>query len=332
MKKIVCAFLSLLLILPSLAACGGEKGNLPDDGKTRIVCTIFPVYDWTRQILGDQAPDAQSNRTQEAELKLLLDKGVDMHSYQPTVADMAAISNCDLFIYVGGESDEWAEDALAASRNPNMTVINLIDVLGETVRREEVVEGMQEEAEHGEYEEAEYDEHVWLSLKNARICCDAIAGALSELLPAEAAAFADNLAAYKARLADLDAQYEEAVHAASVKTLLFGDRFPFRYLTDDYGLSYYAAFPGCSAETEASFETVIFLAGKVDELGLPAVLTIESGDGKIARTIVENTAAKSALVLRMDSLQSTTAWDAADGATYLGAMEGNLDVLRQALA
>ena len=343
MKKLFCALTFLTLILSFLTACASKNdrtvNNPPEDNadrleKTRIVCTIFPEYDWVRQILGDQAGDV--------ELTLLLDTGVDLHNYQPTVDDMVKISNCDLFIHVGGESDKWVKDALAEVKNQDMREINLLDA-----KEEEVVEGMQEEREEAIEEtqeaseqedgsgaardaesETEYDEHVWLSLKNAQLFCGVIADALSDRLPERAAVFAENLAAYQARLADLDARYQAAVNAAAVKTLLFGDRFPFR---DDYGLRYYAAFAGCSAETEASFETVIFLANKVDELNLPAVLRIDGGDGKIARTIVENTAAKSARILQMDSLQSKTARDVADGATYLDAMESNLDVLREAL-
>ena len=302
------------------------NGGAAAGKKLSVVTTIFPEYDWVRRILGDKADGV--------ELTLLLDNGADLHSYQPTADDMVKISSCDLFIYVGGESDEGVEDALESAVNKNMLVIDLLDVLGDAVKEEELVEGMQgeEEEESGEgEEEVEYDEHVWLSLKNAAVLCDAIAGALAKLDAANADVYAANKDAYVAKLNALDAQYAAAVSAAKVRTLLFGDRFPFRYLADDYGLDYYAAFVGCSAETEASFETIVFLSGKVDELGLNTVLTIESGDGKIARTIVENTAAKSAQVLKMDSMQSTTAQNIADGATYLGAMEYNLAVLKQAL-
>lgn len=335
MKKFICAAFLFAWVLAVLTACGNGANTESDatanvgtgnaDGKKtlRVVTTIFPEYDWVRQILGGKA--------NHADLTLLLDSGVDLHSYQPTVEDMVKISSCDLFIYVGGESDEWAEDALSEAVNQDMTVINLLDVLGDAVKEEEVVEGMQEEEDERGDEEAEYDEHVWLSLKNARILCGAIADALIALSPDDAQTFTDNLNAYQARLDELDAQYEDTVSEAPVKTLLFGDRFPFRYLTDDYGLNYYAAFVGCSAETEASFETVVFLANKVDELNLSSVLTIETSDGKIARTIIENTSAKSARVLQMDSMQAATSYDVSNGETYLDAMERNLEVLRDAL-
>ena len=275
---------------------------------------------------------------------MLLDNGVDLHSYQPTVDDMVKIANCDLFIYVGGESDGWVEDALKNAVNKDMKVINLLEVLGDSVKEEETVEGMQEvehdhedadeheDAEEHEHEEkTEYDEHVWLSLRNAETLCEAISDALQQIASDNKDAYAANTAAYVERLAALDTDYQAAVDAATYQTVLFGDRFPFRYLADDYGLSYYAAFVGCSAETEASFETITFLAGKMDELNLPCVLTIEGAQHRIAQTIVENTTAKNQEVLTMDSMQSTTSKDVANGTTYLSIMEQNLSVLKQAL-
>ena len=333
MKKLICAMFLSALIFSVLTACGSnadvgnnaehDAGGATDDGKSfSIVTTIFPEYDWVRQILGTNA--------EHVNLTLLLGSGVDLHSYQPTVDDMVKISTCDLFIYVGGESDKWVNDALATAVNQNMTVINLLEILGDAVKEEEVVEGMQTDEDDAE-DETEYDEHVWLSLKNAEILCGRIAETLAKLDPSNAADYAANAEVYIAQLTALDAQYAAAVDAASVKTILFGDRFPFRYLADDYNLNYYAAFAGCSAETEASFETVIFLSTKVDELNLPGVLTIENSDGKIARTIVENTAAKSARILQLDSMQSVTSHDVLNGTDYLGAMERNLEVLRDAL-
>ena len=324
MQKRISFFLCLALLLGLFSGCGAAPAANGD--KLSVVTTIFPEYDWVRQIVGDKA-DA-------VDLTLLLDNGVDLHSYQPTADDMVKISTCELFIYVGGESDKWVDDALAEAVNKDMVVLNLLETLGGAVKEEELVEGMQDEDEDeggGDEEDVEYDEHVWLSLRNVAALCEEIAAALGRLDTANADAYAANAAAYIEKLNALDRQYAAAVDAATVKTVLFGDRFPFRYLTDDYSLDYYAAFAGCSAETEASFDTIIFLAGKVDELGLNTVLTIESGDGKIARTIIENTTEKSAQILQMDSLQSTTARDVADGATYLGAMENNLEILKEAL-
>ena len=277
-----------------------------------------------REILGDKAD--------HAEVTMLLDNGVDLHSYQPTADDIIKISDCDLFLYVGGESDGWVEDALKEATNKEMQVINLLDVLGEQVKEEEVVEGMEAEEEESENEdEPEYDEHVWLSLKNAETLCNAITDALEEIDPANKDAYATNAASYLEKLAALDGEYQTVVDNAARKTVLFGDRFPFRYLVDDYGLSYYAAFAGCSAETEASFETISFLAQKVDELKLPCVLTIEGAKHKIAETIVQNTAEKNQSILTLDSMQGTTLKDVEKGTTYLSVMENNLNVLKQAL-
>ena len=205
-------------------------------------------------------------------------------------------------------------------------------MLGEQVKEEEVVEGMEAEEEESEDEdEPEYDEHVWLSLKNAETLCNAITDALETIDPANKDVYAANAAAYLEKLTALDSEYQSMVDNAARKTVLFGDRFPFRYLVDDYGLNYYAAFVGCSAETEASFETISFLSGKVDELGLPCVLTIEGAQHKIAETIVQNTAEKNQSILTLDSMQSTTSTDVANGTTYLSVMESNLNVLKQAL-
>ncbi len=324
----------------SYASASGDA-----DEKIQIVTTIFPEYDWVMNVLGENADNA--------EVTMLLDNGVDLHSYQPSAEDILKISTCDLFIYVGGESDKWVTDALQESMNPEMVVIDLLDVLGDRVREEEVVEGMQEEEHHHDHdedadhedadhedadhedhdheEEVEYDEHVWLSLKNAGALVTVISDALEQIDPDHADDYEANSAAYLEQLDTLDQEYQTAVDEAEIKTLLFGDRFPFRYLVDDYGLDYYAAFAGCSAETEASFETIMFLAQKVDELSLHAVMTIEGNDHRIAETIVQSTQSKDQQILTMDSMQATTADDVADGATYLSVMENNLSVLKEAL-
>ena len=327
MKKITALLLALFMLVGALAGCGKQNDTNQTD-KVSIVTTIFPEYDWVREILGDKADNA--------EITMLLDNGVDLHSYQPTADDIVKISDCDLFIYVGGESDEWVEDALRNAANRNMKVINLLEVLGDSVKTEEIVEGMQEEEhEHEDAEEHEHeeeaDEHVWLSLKNAKMLVRVISKALQELDPDNKDIYAANADAYVKKLSALDAEYQAAVDAASNKTILFGDRFPFRYLVDDYGLRYYAAFVGCSAETEAGFETISFLAKRVDEWKLPCVLTIEGAQHKIAETVVRNTTAKNQRVLTMDSMQSTTSKDVKNGTTYLSVMEKNLSVLKEAL-
>lgn len=311
------ALLAALLLTLCLTACGAPAAS--GSVSLSVVATIYPEYDWVRNILGDRAADT--------ELTLLMDSGVDMHSFQPAADDIIKIASCDLFIYVGGESDAWVEDALKEAVNPDMVVLDLLDVLGSSAREEAIIEGMEAEEE----EDAAYDEHIWLSLKNAQTLCAAIADALAELDPENAAVYAENCAAYQASLAALDAAYQTMVDDAARDTMLFADRFPFRYLADDYGLSYYAAFPGCSAETEASFETIAFLSGKVDELALPVVLTIEGSDRRIAETIIENTAGKDQQILSLDSMQGTTAADIDAGKTYLSIMEHNLEILAAAL-
>ena len=339
MKKIIALLLALMMAVGMLAGCAKQNDddtNATTD-KLSIVTTIFPEYDWVKAVLGDQAD--------HADITMLLDNGVDLHSYQPTADDIVKISDCDLFLYVGGESEGWVEDALKNATNKDRKVINLLDVLGDKVKSEEVVEGMQEEeheheeGEAHEYEEGEAheheeeaDEHVWLSLKNAEVLVGAISNSLQELDAENKDIYAANADAYMKKLAALDAEYQTAVDNATHKTVLFGDRFPFRYLADDYALNYYAAFVGCSAETEASFETISFLAKKADELKLPCVLTIEGKNHKIAETIVKNTAQKSQRILTMDSMQSTTSKDVESGTTYLSVMEKNLAVLKEALA
>ena len=304
-----------------------------------IVTTTFPIYDWAREIAGE--------RIEEIDLQLLMDSGADLHNYQPVPADILKIIGSDLFIYVGGVSDDWVENVLDTAGNDDLNRIDLVEAMGDTIKMEEIVEGMEhdheEDEEHDEHDENDHeenendhlkeeaDEHVWLSLRNAEKLVMVICEAMSEADPEGAKVYQANAAAYVEKLKELDARYTEAVEASSFRTVLFGDRFPFRYLADDYGLDYYAAFSGCSAEVEASFETIIFLAGKVDELGLPAVLTIENSDHKIAETVVETSSAKNAKILEMDSMQRTSAQDINEGTTYLGIMESNLAVLKEAL-
>ena len=293
MKKLFMAcLLTGLLLIGALTACSSTNAKTSENDKLRVVCTIFPEYDWVREILGSHAGDV--------EITMLLDNGVDLHSYQPTAEDIIKISNCDMFIYVGGESDQWVEDALKEAANKNMIAM-------------------------GDYEGA------MNASKNAKTFCNYIASKLGEIDSANAGDYSVNADTYEKKLDELDKGYQQTVDSAQLNTVLFGDRFPFRYLADDYGLSYYAAFAGCSAETEASFETIAFLSKKVDELGLKSVLTIEGTKHKIAETIIQNTKDKNQTVRSMDSMQSTTSKDMEHGATYLSIMQTNLDVLKEAL-
>ena len=322
-------FLALILAVTMAATIFGGCSSAPakDEGKLNIVTTIFPEYDWVSNI---------TSGAEDVNITLLLENGSDMHSYQPTAEDIVKISSCDVFIYVGGESDKWVDDALKGATNKEMTVINLLDILGTKAKEEETVEGMQ--AEHEEKdgkeeaeEEVELDEHVWLSLKNASMLCGKISDKLSEKDAKNKELYSKNTENYLKKLNELDARYKAVRDSAKYDTLIFADRFPFRYLIDDYNLKYYAAFSGCSAESEASFETVAFLAKKLDELKLPALMKIDGSDGKIANTVLQTSNQKNAQILELNSMQSVNKKDIEEGKTYLSIMESNLAVFTQAV-
>lgn len=332
MKKIV-VILSVLSIICMLCACGkANSKSTPDNTSSdiTIVTTIFPEYDWVKNILGDNPANIK--------VEMLLDSKVDLHSYQPTSKDIVKIKDADLFVYVGGESDDWVEKTFKSADITTKTV-NLMEVLKDAVKEEEVVEGMQEEEhdhdhdedadeeanveEEHEHEE-EYDEHVWLSLRNASKACEAIEAEIEKLDAINAETYKNNLSGYQRVLGQLDEDFKKVVKEAKRDTIICADRFPFRYLVDDYGLKYYAAFVGCSAETEASFETVIFLANKSDELDVPAIFVIDGSDMKIAKTVIENSSSGISTILTLDSLQSTTLEDYENGKTYVAVMSETL--------
>ncbi|OWV16829.1 zinc ABC transporter substrate-binding protein [Fibrobacter sp. UWB4] len=351
MKKIsfyslVCAIFVAALF--SLVACNDNpKSKIAKDHKISIITTIYPEYAWTKEILG--------TRTDSVNLTLLIKNGIDLHSYKPTAHDVAKIASADMVIYVGGESDEWIKDALIASPKKGRVEINLMEALGDRVKAEEIVEGMQAEEEHHHEhaeehehehhdehaeahehhhhdEEVENDEHVWLSLKNAEILVKKIAEELSKIDAVHASAYKQNAEAYIAQIQSLDAEYRTAVESAARKTVLFGDRFPFRYLVDDYGIKYYAAFVGCSAESEASFETIAFLAGKMDAESLPVIFTIENSNGKIAKAVLAaSKKSQDAQILTINSMQSITEKQINDGINYISLMRANLENLKKAL-
>ena len=368
MKKF--SFYSLLLsifmaALFSLVACNDSSEKKQEKTKLSIVTTIYPEYAWLKEILG--------SRADSVELTLLMKNGVDLHSYKPTAQDIAKIASADMIVYVGGESDKWIKDALEATPKKGRSEINLMEALGDRVKAEEIVEGMETEHHHHEEhaeehehehhsehaeahehdehhnihaqhrskigrkhehheEEVENDEHVWLSLKNAEILVQKITVELAKLDLAHASIYKDNAADYIARIKSLDDNYRTAIKSASRTTVLFGDRFPFRYLVDDYGLKYYAAFVGCSAESEASFETIAFLAGKMDSLSLPAIFTIEKGNKKIANAVLAASKnSKEAQILTINSMQSVTEQQIAEGESYLSIMQSNLKILKKAL-
>ena len=316
MKKLIKLIAMVIMLLSGTNAFAASKKS--------IVCVTYPEYDWVMNILGEQIA--------AFDVILLQNNGTDLHSYQPSVKDIARISSSDLFIYVGGESDKWVEKVISNSRNKNQIVVNMMEALGDKVREEEIVEGMQTEEDDEESEdEAEYDEHIWLSLKNAIVLTNIISEKIQRLDSANIQFYKKNTENYVSQLSALDEEYIKTISTSNKKTILFGDRYPFRYLSDDYGMKYYAAFLGCSAESEASFETIVFLAKKVDDLDLDAVLTIEKSDKKIAKTIVANTKSKNQQIFELDSMQSITQNDIKNGRTYLSAMKNNLQVLKASL-
>ena len=320
MKKLLALLLSVLLITACFAACG-KKADAPDtpaddSGKLNVVCSIFPQYDFIKTIAGDAV-----------NLTLLLDSKTDLHSYTPTADDIMMISKADLFINIGGESDDWAEDVLSSAANNKLNVVSLLNLVDAV--EEETLPGMQEEEEEAHEEEGpEYDEHVWTSLKNVIKIIPALTDVLCELDSGNTALYQANSSAYLAQLQALETKYSDTIGKAARKTLLFADRFPFRYLADDYGLTCYAAFSGCSAETEASFETMTFLVDTVKQQNLPFVLMIDGSDGSVAETVSRQSGAD---IRVLNSCQSVSPDDIADGASYLTIMEDNLSVLSEVL-
>ena len=346
MKKITALLLALFMLVAALAGCGKQNDTNQTD-KLSIVTTIFPEYDWVREILGEKADNA--------EITMLLDNGVDLHSYQPTADDIVKISDCDLFIYVGGENDAWVEDILESMPDNGRKTLKLVDCV-DTVE-EEHVEGMKEErghdhdeddAKHEEHEveheedEADHeehgqeethsvheiDEHVWTSPLNAVKIVEQIKEELCEIDSENASDYEENAEAYVAQLKELDQEFQDVVDHSKRKLMIFGDRFPFRYFAEAYGLDYYAAFSGCASDTEPSAATMAFLINKVQDENIKTVLKMELSNENIAKAIAEATNAD---VKEFYSCHNLTAEQFADGETYLSLMEKNVETLREVL-
>lgn len=341
MKRILL-IVSLIMSMVFVGACGknttAENASVSNDSKKlKIVTTIYPEYDWVSNII--------KGKEERFDLSILMTSGVDLHNFQPSAKDILDIGTADLFIYVGGESDKWADGAIRQAANKNLKSINLMELLKDKVKVEELKEGMEEEEHHHDEEEGEehegeeehheeeieYDEHVWLSLENAMIVCAYLKNEIASLDSENATVYENNLQAYVLELKNLNEEYKNVVSTAKRKVLLFGDRFPFRYMVDDYGLNYFAAFKGCAAETEASFKTIKFLADKLGEENLPYVMKIERSDDKIARAVIENSSKKDATIETMYSIQAVSGDDMKNGETYLSYMKKNLEVLKKVL-
>ena len=315
-KKYLCTLFAALTALTLLAASGCETSS---DGKLHIVCTIFPQYDWVREL---------TKGAQNVEVTLLEDSGADLHNFQPSAADKVSILNSDLFVYTGGESDDWAR-TLLENAEKDVRSLNLIEELGDRALTEE--EGIEESGEHGHEHEDEIDEHIWLSVQNAKVLVSAIREELCAVDESNAALYQSNAASYLAELSALDEAFEKTVSSAERSVLVFADRYPFRYLAHDYGLTCYAAFSGCSAESEASFATILTLVKHVEENALPYVMVLENSTHGIAEQVIENTASKDQRILALNSLQSVDRKAIEEGATYLSLMQEDLAVLQTAL-
>lgn len=326
----------LVLCLTLLSGCTGPATAEQDENV--ILCTTFAAYDWVREILGD---------TDTFTCRMLVDNGVDLHSYQPSAQDIMKIADCRMLVYVGGESDTWVSDALAESGNEDIIAISLLDLVGDRALNEVELEGVEghhhhdhdgEDHDHDEHgHEAEttdhddhYDEHVWLSLKNAIVCTETLADAITKLDSGNSQKYAANAKAYTGKLEALDADYQTMRDTATQTTILIGDRFPFLYLAEDYDIHYFAAYSGCSADVEASVHTVTYLAEKLQEYQLPAIYVVDNGTDSLARTIAES-ADMTPEILHLSSMQSVTKEDIQKGCTYLSYMEENLQMLKEGL-
>ncbi len=325
MKKIASFLSSTIIIAGLFTGCGSyyadtaKLSGLSSD-KINIITTSFSCYDWINEITGEN--------NERINVSYLLKDGTEVHSYQPTIDDIAKISQCDMFVHVGGESDSWVKDALSKAQNKDMQIVSLVDTVGEHIKEEEIREGMQidEDEKNSDFV---FDEHVWLSLRNAELICGEIEKKIEILDPDNSSLYRENLDSYIEKLDSLDMDFSDFVNNISDKTILFGDRFPFRYFTDDYGIEYYAAFVGCSAETEASMDTIAFLSQKLDELGINYVFTIDKSDGKIADTVIKNSKSKNQQILSVNSMQSAAL---SDNETYLSVMEKNIEAFKTALS
>lgn len=317
MKRLTSIFLilSIIFISLSMTACSTGGKDTTDNGKLNIVATIFPQYDFARQIGGNKV-----------NLSMLLPPGSEAHTFDPTVQDIQTIMNADIFIYVGGISDSWIYDILNAVSTDKTEVISLMDITGAV--EEEIIEGMDAEEENEDEDEAEYDEHVWTSPKNAIKICNYICEKMCSKDTENALYYKENLNKYIKSLNQLDTNIRQITENASNRTLIFGDRFPFRYFTDEYGLDYYAAFPGCASNTEPSISTIAFLINKVKEEKIPVVFYIEFSNQSVADTICEGTGAKKLL---FHSCHNVSADDFNAGITYLELMTRNVENLREAI-
>ena len=332
MSRTLLRFCAVFLVLCTLLCCfgcGARKSE--DNGKITVLCTMFPQYDWLSEIVGE---------SEKIELSLIIQNGTDPHSYEPTAADILAISKADMIVYLGGESDRWVSEALERSDNKDIVRVELSKCEGVELHDiSSASEGHShgghghEHHDHEGHDHGTLDEHIWLSLNNAKAACKALAEEVSALDEDGAETYAENAKKYIERLDALDGEYKKAVEsiAQEERFLLFCDRFPFVYLLEDYGIEYAAAFEGCSADADADFETVLRLIKEADEHSLSAVAVTESSDRALAMTVLSSSRQGGGEIIVFNSLQSVNKKQIAEGISYLSVMEDNLKALKRAL-
>lgn len=319
MKKLFSLLLVAILLF-CLSSCAISQKS---KGKINIISSVFASYDFAKQL---------SAGVEDVEVDLLITPGTEPHSYEPSVQDMAKIKECDLFIYLGGESDEWVSSLLDTFEDDEVRTLKMIDCV--ELLEEETIEGMQsghhehheDEHEHEHEAEGEIDEHVWTSPVNAISICEKIKDALCEIDNEHADAYNMNFKNYKAQLAELDGDFRSTF--STEQTLVIADRFPFRYLKEEYGFDYYAAFPGCSTENDPSAATIAFLENKIEELNSTAVFYTEFSSQKVADTLCEATGVKK---LMLHSCHNVSLDDFNSGKTYVDLMKQNLKNIQEAL-
>lgn len=323
MRIRITAFLAVILLCAAaLTSCAGvtdtdsssSAAGASDTGKVTVVCTNFAEYDFVRQIGGDKVNNI-----------LLIRPGSESHSYEPSPQDIITIQSCGIFVYVGGDSDQWVSNVLSTMDTSRMKTVKLMDCV-ETVE-EESVEGMQGEKDE-ESGETEYDEHVWTSPVNAMAIVKVLRDTLCSVDASDAGYFSSMTEDYLQKLSVLDSEFRDVVKSAKRREIIVADRFPFLYLCREYGLTYYAAFPGCSTDTEADASTVAFIIDKVKTDGIPVVFHIELSNEEMCASVCEATGAKSE---QLNAVHNVTADDFAAGVTYIDLMEHNVTVLKEAL-
>lgn len=313
--------ISLLFITMSVLLTGCRIVKQQDNSKINIVTTVFASFDFARQVAGDNA-----------NITLLIKPGSESHSYEPTPKDIIAIEECDIFIYTGGENDTWLDYILNTVDNDDIKIIKMLDLVEKY--EEEHVEGMEghhhsHEHDHSHEEGAEeWDEHVWTDPLNAIKISEKIKDVLCETDVNNKERYEENFRQYSDELMRLDSEFESIVEKSERHELVFGDRFPLRYFVEAYGLDYYAAFPGCAAESEPSAKTVAFLIDKVKEDKIPIVFKIELSNGNIANAIANDAGVK---VMTFYTCHNVSRSDFDKGETYISLMRRNLDTLREAL-